>query len=344
LLGLNLSDVFAIEKNSENEDDGNFKHPIPSPISVETYLTKFCDLTSSLRKKQLKDLAQFCANEDNKNKLLFLASSEGKAEYDIQIQSRMRGLIDLIEDYGVKLSLENLIQVSSLIQPRLYTIASSSKQHPNSAHLCVTVHDDILADGTTKRGLTSTYLVRKYQEFLQGKTLGKAKINIRDSTFSLPTDSNTPVIMVGPGAGIAPFKGFIDEKAYLMKTGGENTYGEMTLYFGCKGNNWDNLYKEELAQHQADGIIKDYYIAFSREQEKKVYVQDLIQKNREQMSQLLFEQGGVLYICGSMSMGKSVLGKVADLAASYYKIDANEAQSKVGELEKNKKIIKELWG
>jgi NADPH-ferrihemoprotein reductase len=344
LLGLNLDDVFTIEKNSENEDDESFKHPIPSPISVETYLSKFCDLQGALRKKQLKELAQFCQNEDSKNKLLFLASGEGKAEYDIQIQSRMRGLLDLIEEYGVKLSLENLLQISSTIQPRLYTIASSSKQHPNSVHLCVTVNDDILSDGTTKRGLTSAYLVNKHEEFLQGKTLGKAKINIRDSTFSLPTDANTPLIMVGPGAGIAPFKGFIDEKAYLLKTGGENTYGEMTLYFGCKGNNWDNLYKEELAQHQSEGVLQNYYTAFSREQEKKVYVQDLIQKNREEMNKLLFEQGGVLYICGSMAMGKSVIGKVADLAASYYNIDSNEAQIKVEELEKNKKIIKELWG
>jgi NADPH-ferrihemoprotein reductase len=344
LLGLNLGDVFTIEKNPEDEKSGSFKHPIPSPISVETYLTKFCDIQGSLKKKQLKDLAQFCQNEDKKNKLLFLASSEGKAEYDIQIQSRMRGLLDLIEEYGIQLSLENLLQISSLIQPRLYTIASSSKQHPNSVHLCVTVSDDTLPDGTNKRGLTSSYLVRRYQESLQGKALGKAKINIRDSTFSLPTDSSKPVIMVGPGAGIAPFKGFVDEKAYLMETGGENTYGELTLYFGCKGNKWDNLYKEELAQHQANGILKDYYVAFSREQEKKVYVQDLIQKNGEQMSQLLFEQNGTLYICGSMAMGKSVLAKVAELAASHYKIDLKEAHSKVEELEKNKKVIKELWG
>jgi NADPH-ferrihemoprotein reductase len=343
LLGLNLSDVFAIEKNPENEQ-GNFKHPIPSPISIETYLTKFCDLQGSMRKKQLKDLAQFCKNEDNKNKLLFLASSEGKAEYDAQIQSGMRGLIDIIEDFDVKLSLENLIQISSLIQPRLYTIASSSKQNPNNVQLCVSINNDALPNGSNKLGLTSGFLVRRYEEFLQGKNLGKAKINIRDSTFSLPTDASLPIVMVGPGAGIAPFKGFADEKAYLIKTGGENTYGEMTLYFGCKGTNWDNLYKEEFAQHQAEGILKEYSVAFSRETEKKVYVQDLIQKNREQMNQLLFEQNGVMYICGSMAMGKSVLAKIADLAASYYKIDANEAQSKVEELEKTKKIIKELWG
>ena len=104
--------------------------------------------------------------------------------------------------------------------------------------------------------------------------------------------------MVGPGAGIAPFKGFIDEKAHLNKTGEENLYGEMTLYFGCRGTNWDHLYKEELAQFHAEDLLKDYYVALSREQEHKVYVQDLIWKNKDQVTKLLFDTNGVLYMCG----------------------------------------------
>jgi len=343
-LNLNLNDVFAVERNSTVDTNGQFKHSFPSPISVETYLTKFCDLQGALRKKQIKDLAQFCQNEEDKNKLLFLASNEGKTEYELQINSNMKGLVDLIEDFNISLPFENLIQISNVIMPRLYTIASSSQQHPNSVHLCVTINEDKLPNGKNKMGLNSGFLVRKHEQSLQGKSMGRAMINIRDSTFTLPTDANTPIIMVGPGAGIAPFKGFVDEKAYLARTGGENPYGEMTLYFGCKGREWDYLYREELTQYCAEGIIKDHHVAFSREHAQKVYVQDLIGKNKYEMTKLLFESGAVLYICGSMAMGKSVTMKLAELAAGHYGVEAKEAEEKIGELEKNKKIIKELWG
>ena len=341
---LNLDDVFEVTQNPDVPSKGKFKHPFPSPVSVRTYLTKFCDLQSALRKKQLKDLAPFCSNEDNKNKLLFLASNEGKAEYDIQIQSRMKGLLDIVEEFDIQLSLSDLIQISNLILPRLYTIASSNKQSPGSVHLCVSLQNDALPDGKNKVGLTSAFLIRKQQEAKQGKPFGQVRINIRESTFTLPTDSKNPIIMVGPGAGIAPFKGFVDEKAFLAETGAENPYGEMSLYFGCKGEDWDYLYKDELAQYVSKGVVNNLYVAFSRAQQQKVYVQDVIMRNKEEMMKLLFESNAVFFMCGSMSMGKSVMGKLAELAASYYKIELKEAQGKIEELEKAKKIIKELWG
>jgi len=344
LLGLELKTVFSVEQNPEVVTKGKFKHPIPSPISVETYLTRFCDLQGALRKKQLKDLAPFCSNDDNKNKLLFLASNEGKAEFEIQISSRLKGLVDIIEEFDVKLSLEQLIQISTLITPRLYTIASSNKKHPDCVHLCVSISDNALPDGKHKVGMTSDYLTRKHKESLQGKSLGKARINIRDSTFTLPLDANLPVIMVGPGAGVAPFKGFVDEKAHLVTGGIENPYGDLTLYFGCKGHEWDYLYKEEFNAHHGAGLLKELHCAFSRDQAEKVYVQDLILKNKDKVCQALFDLNGLFYMCGSTSMGKSVMARLVELAAAHYHIDAKEAQAKIEEMEKSKRIIKELWG
>jgi Sulfite reductase, alpha subunit (flavoprotein) len=72
--------------------------------------------------------------------------------------------------------------------------------------------------------------------------------------------------MVGPGAGIAPFRGFVEEKGHLSKVGGNNVWGEMTLFFGCKARNWDYLYKEELLSYHENKVIENYHVAFSREQ------------------------------------------------------------------------------
>jgi len=307
-------------------------------------LTRFCDLQGTLRKKQLKDLAPFCSNEDNKNKLLFLASNEGKAEFEIQIASRMKGLLDVIEEFDVKITLDQLIQFSTLIPPRLYTIASSSKKHPDSVHLCVSITADDLPDGKKKVGITSDLLTRRYKDGVQGKSFGKIRINIRDSTFSLPLDGSLPVIMVGPGAGVAPFKGFVDEKAHLVTAGIENPYGDLTLYFGCRGHEWDYLYKEEFNAHHAAGLLKDLHCAFSRDQENKIYVQDLILRNKDKMCEILFELNGIFYICGSTAMGKAVMARLVELAAGHFKIEQEEAKAKIEELEKSKKIIKELWG
>lgn len=138
-------------------------------------------------------MAPFCQNPDDKKKLELLASNEGKTEYEIQIQAPMKGLIEIIEEFNLKLSLENLIQISNFIMPRLYTIASSNKQLANSVHLCVSVNIDTLPGGKNKVGLVSQHLQREQKRSLEGRGYGRAKINIRDSTFILPTDVNAPV-------------------------------------------------------------------------------------------------------------------------------------------------------
>jgi len=116
LLGLNLDEVFTLDENEDVDKKIKFKYPFPTPISVRTFLTKFCDLHSTIRKKQLKDLSEFCEKPEDKQKLALLASPGGKIEFEAQVQSRMLGLIDIIELYGIKVNLANLIQISSLIQ------------------------------------------------------------------------------------------------------------------------------------------------------------------------------------------------------------------------------------
>jgi len=344
LLGLNLDDVFNIEENMDAEKKIKFKYPFPTPISVRTYLTKFCDLNSALRKKQLKDLAEFCVKAEDKEKLLLLSSPNGKVEFEAQISSRMLGLIDIIEKFNLTLDLASLINVASLIQPRYYTIASSNRKYPNSIHLCFAMQLDILSDGSKRLGLTSSFFTRLFKLYEQGKSLPKIKVSVKESTFILPSERNSPIYMVGPGAGLAPFKGFIEEKVFAQQEEKDNPYGPMTLYFGCKGRNWDYLYKPELLKYHEDKVLENYHVAFSREQEQKVYVQDLIEKHQDIISKDLFEKNMTFYICGGMGMGKAVIKKLIDCAAAYYKIEVTEATKKIEDMEKKKKIIKELWG
>lgn len=145
------------------------------------------------RKKQLKELAQFCENPDHQKQLLLLASPEGKTEFDIQIHSRLKGLLDIIEDFNIKIPFENLVNIAAPILPRHYTIASSSKKDPQSVHLCVSVYADRRSDAPIKYGLTSAFLTGYHEELRKGNQVPDVKVSVINSTFVLPTDAGVPV-------------------------------------------------------------------------------------------------------------------------------------------------------
>jgi sulfite reductase alpha subunit-like flavoprotein len=105
-----------------------------------------------------------------------------------------------------------------------------------------------------------------YHLFKKGKTLPRVRVAARESTFSLPKNPQTPVIMIASGAGIAPFKGFTDEKEFVNAKGEKSLFGEMSLFFGCRGKNWDYLYKDELIEHEKSKTLNNLFMAFSRDQ------------------------------------------------------------------------------
>jgi len=251
-------------------------------------------------------------------------------------------LYDIITENKVRVPITQLIKIASLIPPRYYTIASSNVQHPKSVHIC----SPILAlpvPNKKRYGLCSAYFNRSFIDF-KNKQPVRTRILAKESTFLLPQDLNMPVIMIGPGAGIAPFRGFVQEKETLEAKNENKFWGELTLLFGCRNRNSDYLYKEELEKYQSSGVLKNLWNAFSREQEKKVYVQDLFDSHKEELIQLIFEKNATVYICGATEMGKAVLKKLSQLAAAHYKCNLIQSALKVEELEKSKKVIKELWG
>lgn len=145
------------------------------------------------RKKQLKELAQFCENPDHKKQLLLLASPEGKTEFDIQIHSRLKGLLDIIEDFNIKVPFENLVSIAAPIMPRHYTIASSNKKDPHSVHLCVSIYADRRPDAPIKYGLASAFLTGYHNILKQGNEVPDVKVSMINSTFVLPNDPGVPV-------------------------------------------------------------------------------------------------------------------------------------------------------
>ena len=218
ILDYSLDDKIVLEENKDFQGKLKFKHPFPSPLSVQNFLIKFCDLHGPLRKKTLKDISEFVIDPEAKKKLFYLSSTEGKFDFDTQITKEYKSLYDIIIENKIKIPITQFIRISSLIAPRYFTIASSNIKYPTNIQICTSVLQIQILNKRTKIGLCSSYFKKILNDFKNKKTI-RVRALVKESTFTLPHDTNTPIIMVGPGAGLAPFRGFIQEKEVLETKG-----------------------------------------------------------------------------------------------------------------------------
>ncbi len=242
-----------------------------------------------------------------------------------------RGLVDPIIDHGVKFpTTEYLIAPLKQLRPRLYSIASSPKAHPGEVHLTVgKVSYD--AHGRQRLGVCSTYLAdhdgnRPVRVYLHS-----------NPAFRLPEDDTVPVIMIGPGTGIAPFRAFLEEREARAAP------GKNWLFFGDQHIATDFLYEEQVGGWMKNGLLTRLDTAFSRDQETKVYVQDRI---REQAAEFYawLEEGASVYVCGDASrMAKDVDKAIHEVIGRVGGKSEDEAKAYVDDLKKDKRYLRDVY-
>ena len=180
--------------------------------------------------------------------------------------------------------------IASTLQPRYYSISSSPSLHRNTVHITCAVVDEPSPTGRRHRGVASTWLSNA------AAGTSELPVFIRTSTFRLPKQPSDPVVMVGPGTGLAPFRGFLQERAAQKASG--KALGPAFLFFGCRRKSEDYIYEEELAQYMRDGDLAALEEAFSREGSEKVYVQHRLMDRAAEVWDLLKGGRGVFYVCG----------------------------------------------
>lgn len=197
-------------------------------------------------------------------------------------------VIDVLTRFSPELDPQSFVDGLRPLQPRLYSIASSPAAHPGEVHLSVAeVHYDL--HDRPRHGVASTFLGQRLGE---GSTVG---VYIQKSAhFHLPANDDTPLIMIGPGTGIAPFRAFLEERE-ARQAGGRNW-----LFFGDQHERCDYLYQDQLQNWQESGLLSRLSLAWSRDGDSKVYVQDLIARQAEEFFNWL-EAGAAIYICGDAS-------------------------------------------
>jgi sulfite reductase (NADPH) flavoprotein alpha-component len=242
-----------------------------------------------------------------------------------------RQLVDLFETYPEKLTAEQLLSLLRPLPGRLYSVASSLKAHPGEAHLTVgAVRWD--SHGKKRKGVASTYLADRC------KAGGNARIYVKPNRhFRLPADGNTPIVMIGAGTGIAPYRGFIEERA---ETGAS---GKSWLIFGERNFTNDFLYQLDWQDHIASGALSTIDVAFSRDQPEKIYVQHRLWEKREQLKNWLAD-GAHLYVCGDeKGMAKDVDATLLKILTESAKGDEDAGKAKLKELTKAGRYQRDVY-
>eukprot|EP00455_Lapot_gusevi_P010460 TRINITY_DN1472_c0_g1_i6.p1 TRINITY_DN1472_c0_g1~~TRINITY_DN1472_c0_g1_i6.p1 ORF type:complete len:654 (+),score=255.01 TRINITY_DN1472_c0_g1_i6:90-2051(+) len=332
-LGVRPSDSFVLEKIEKDRR----KMPVPSPCTVRDALLWFCDLTCMPRLSTLEMLAFFATDTDEKARLARMAKPEGKEEYNEFVVHDGKNIVDVLEAFpSIQVPFPVFLEYCPRLQPRYYTIASSSKVHSSSIHITVSVVRQVLPSGRVFSGVCSS--------FLAGLRAGRDRVvvHVRPSTFRLPRVLSTPVIMVGPGTGVAPFRAFWHEFEHLRNGGAE--LGKSWLFFGCRRQQEDWIYQDEMESAVAKGALTQLTIAFSRHQEQKEYVQHKVKQNGSEIWQLIDQGRAHFFVCGSTSMGKEVREFVVDIIHTHGGKSLDEAQKYLRQMQTSNRFIQELWG
>ena len=280
-----------------------------------------CTVLSKIQIKKFNELAQVSALDD----LLKIENKEALIEY-----MWGRELIDLFKEYPQgEISVENFVGLLRPMPPRLYSIASSLTAHPEEVHLTVAVvrYDTY---GRKRKGVCSSYLAERVGDSIPCYFHP-------NKNFKLPDDTEKPIIMVGPGTGIAPFRAFIEERKATGAT------GKNWLFFGDRSQKTDYLYGNEWESYHKDGLLNRLDLAWSRDQDKKVYVQHkMLEKGAELWNWL--NNGALFYVCGDASrMAKDVDQTLRAIAQEQGSMSEENSAIWVKSLQKEKRYLKDVY-
>jgi sulfite reductase (NADPH) flavoprotein alpha-component len=262
------------------------------------------------------------------NKALTDILAGGKAQVANWLWGRQ--IADVVAFAPCSLGAQDLVGNLKRLQPRLYSIASSPKSHPHEIHLTVSVVR-YLNERMSRSGTASAFLADRAAD-------SPVPIFVQPTAhFRPPRNADTPAIMVGPGTGIAPFRGFLQER---QATGAK---GKNWLFFGEQRQATDFYYREELEQWQKTGHLNRLDLAFSRDQDAKIYVQHRMQEQGAALFSWL-EEGAHFYICGDAShMARDVDTALRDIVARHGNMDRDAAEAYVKRLSSEKRYLRDVY-
>ena len=273
-----------------------------------------------------KDLLGEVENRADNEELSYVLRGGVKETLDRWLYGK--DVLDVLRIAGDDLSIEEFVGLLKPLQHRAYSISSSPLAHPESIHLTVAAVRYLIG-GRQRGGVCSTYLADRG---------ASAKIFLQpNKSFRVPVDDDVPMVMVGPGTGVAPFRAFLQERER------REAKGRNWLFFGDQHREHDFAYEDEITAWQSSGLLNRLELAFSRDQTEKIYVQTrMLEHGKELFSWL--EEGGHFYVCGDATrMAKDVDKALHQVVSAHGGLGDDAATEYVNALKKDKRYVRDVY-
>ncbi|KAG5527891.1 hypothetical protein RHGRI_028726 [Rhododendron griersonianum] len=313
-------------------------------MKLRTFVELTMDVASaSPRRYFFEVMSYFASAEHEKERLQYFASPEGRDDLYQYNQKERRTVLEVLEDFpSVQMPFEWLVQLVPPLKTRAFSISSSHSVHPNQVHLTINVVSWTTPFKRKRTGLCSAWLAGLDPENSSG-----VNIPAWFHKGSLPPPPpSLPLILIGPGTGCAPFRGFVEERTLQSKSG---PTAPILFFFGCRNKDNDFLYKDFWLSHsQNGGVLSEdrgggFYVAFSRDQPNKVYVQHMMREQSNRVWNLLCE-GAAIYVAGSSTkMPADVMSAFEEIISNESGVSSEAAVGWIRELEKAGKYYVEAW-
>lgn len=350
------------------------KHPFPVPTTYRSIFRYYMEISAPISRQTLGSFVEFAPSEEAKAALTRLATD--KDEYRIQVGDACRNLGEVLQmvtgndtrpGLFANVPFDLIVENVARMQPRFYSISSSAKESPKviSATVVTLAYQPVSTPERTVFGVNSNFLYRIQMQNdmtvddghehplydLAGPRqayLGadghcqKVPVHVRHSQFKLPRNPTVPVIMVGPGTGVAPFRGFVRERALEKRNG--KPVGTTLLFYGSRNESQDFLYSEEWPElFETLGGDSRLITAFSRDQPQKIYVQHRLQEQGSEIWGLL-QKGAYIYVCGdAKSMARDVNQTFVNCAIEFGGMTDAKAHEYVKGLRTTGRYQEDVW-
>lgn len=346
--------------------------PFPVPTTYRAAFRHYLDICAPVSRQTLMSLVEFAPTDQAKDVLRELATD--KDVYRVRVGDVTRNLGEVLEDM-IKIGgdgssfdavpFDVIVESVSRLQPRYYSISSSAKESPKTISATVVTLSYEPEPERTVYGVNTNYLWRIHEALLDEPTheegipvydlagprgvlldtsekVARVPVHVRRSQFKLPRNPTVPVIMIGPGTGVAPFRAFVRERALQKQEG--KPVGPTILFYGCRHSDQDFLYKDEWpALFETLGQPSRIITAFSRETDHKVYVQHRLMEQAQEVWELL-EKGAYVYVCGDAKvMARDVNHTFIQFAQEIGGLDETKAHDYIKNLRNTGRYQEDVW-
>ncbi|MBV9455041.1 MAG: cytochrome P450 [Rubrobacter sp.] len=314
--------------------------PVDQPVAVSAVLSGYVALQDVAKRSQIQVLAEYTECPPEKERLLALGGDDpdSVARYREEILEKNVSLIDLLEEFSsCELPFNIYLELLPPLKPRYYSISSSPLVTPDKCSITVGVVNGPARSGRGMyQGVCSSYLAQQ-----PVGSVVEGFVRPPSTPFVPPEDPSTPMIMIAAGTGLAPFRGFLQERAAIEAQG--ERVGPSSLYFGCRHPQQDYIYEEELEEFAREGIT-ELECAFSRlEGQPKTYVQNSIKTQQDDVWNLI-EQGAVIYVCGDAGrMSPDVEKGFVTLYQEKTGASEQDAQKWMEKLKSSHRYLVDVW-